>query len=80
MCDRHSSGTWLWGQLEPKISLVRTDLANPAPSQLLQWSHLSTELVSLPVTKQNAQSEPFQGNLGTAKLPTEEIRIVSASE
>lgn len=49
MCDMHSSGMWLWGQQEPKNSIVSTDLAKLAPSQLLQQSHLSTELVSLPV-------------------------------
>lgn len=79
MCDRHSSGMWLWGQLESKNGIVRTDLAKPAPSELLQQNHLSTEH-SLTDRKQNAQSEPFQGNLGTAKLQTEEIRRVSASE
>lgn len=80
MCDRHSLGTWFWGQLEPKNGIVRTDLAKPAPQELLQWSHLSTELVILPVRKQNAQPEPFQGELGTARLQTEEIRRVSPSE
>lgn len=68
------------GGAEPKNGIVRMDLAKPAPSQLLQQSHLSTELVRLPVREQNAQPEPFQGNLGNSKLQTEEIRMVSASE
>lgn len=70
----------LWGQLGPKNGIVQDGPGKISTITAAAKEHLSTELVSLPVRKQNAQSEPFQGNLGTAKLQTEEIRIVSALE
>lgn len=79
MCDRDSSGMSFWGSWNLKTALSGQIWQNQQ-SELLQWNHMSTELVSLLVRKQNAQSEAFQGNLGTAKLQIEKIRKVSASE